>query len=880
MAHADGTAFALGTRAQAGIKKAGTSKKKKNSSSKKSSGSSGNSGGGNSGNSSSSDSAAEEAEETEEILDWIEVRIKRIEAEIQKLETIADSAFSVLSTRTNAVNNNIAKTTEEIETQEAAYNRYMQQANSVGLDETWAAKVRDGLIEIDTITDEDLKEKISKYQEWVDKAYDARDAVVELKEAVKELYKTRFELIQQDWEDQIDVLARQNDLIETWIDETEARGHIVGQAYYTEMIANENKQISKLTSERAALQKQLVDAIGNGAVEIGSEAWYEMREAIDDVTQSIAEAEKKIADFKKSLREISWDLFDNMQDRIEDIASEAEFIYGLIDENKMFDERGHFTTLGLTGLGLDAVSYNTYLHQSQKYLEEIKKIDKDIAKDRTNQDLLKRRQELLKAQRDSISAAYKEREAIRDLVAEGINKQIEAMKKAIDEYEQLLDSQQDAYKYQQDIEEQMENITTLRKQIASWTGDDSEEGAARRQKTAKELADAEKKLEETQEERRISEIKEMLSSLSDQHEEILNARLDNIDALIVDVINTINENSGSIAETVHDVVDNVGYQMSEALNTTFNASLTDLINKSNGEVDRIVTTFADGKFATSMTTLQTAVNGIKSYTDALLTQAQAEAAAKIAAQKKAQAEQAAKESEARAAAARAQAAQNAAKASAKAAASSGGNGTPEVGDKVTFASGKYYYDSYGTSPAGSKHRGQEVYITKINNKSGATKLYHLGTQPTFSQSTSLGWVSLDQIKGYASGTSGVTKSGAYWTQENGQELIRRKSDGAVLTKLGKGDMVFTDQMSKTLWDFAKNPDAFLNANVTALPDTKSNITVGDSNVNINFNLPNVANANDFVRELQRNKEFERIVQTMTVGRLGGAGTLAKYGIKT
>lgn len=43
----------------------------------------------------------------------------------------------------------------------------------------------------------------------------------------------------------------------------------------------------------------------------------------------------------------------------------------------------------------------------------------------------------------------------------------------------------------------------------------------------------------------------------------------------------------------------------------------------------------------------------------------------------------------------------------------GGDGVPNVGDKVIFASGDYYYSSDGMNPAGNEMRGQEVYITSI-----------------------------------------------------------------------------------------------------------------------------------------------------------------------
>ena len=58
----------------------------------------------------------------------------------------------------------------EIGIQAQAANRYLQQANSVGLSEAYAAKVRDGTIDIELITDEELNEKISEYKEWYENA--------------------------------------------------------------------------------------------------------------------------------------------------------------------------------------------------------------------------------------------------------------------------------------------------------------------------------------------------------------------------------------------------------------------------------------------------------------------------------------------------------------------------------------------------------------------------------------------------------------------------------------------------------------------------------------------------------------------------------------
>lgn len=154
----------------------------------------------------------------------------------------------------------------------------------------------------------------------------------------------------------------------------------------------------------------------------------------------------------------------------------------------------------------------------------------------------------------------------------------------------------------------------------------------------------------------------------------------------------------------------------------------------------------------------------------------------------------------------------------------GGNGVPEVGDKVTFVNGKYYYDSEGKRPAGSKYHGKSVYITKINNKSWAKKKYHISTGAKLG-SGDLGWLEKEQLKGYKHGTNplGVKKSQLAWTQENGrQEFIYRKLDNALLTGLGKGDVVYNNDVSMNLAKWGKyNPDEFFtNVNFGAIDPNK------------------------------------------------------------
>lgn len=64
------------------------------------------------------------------------------------------------------------------------------------------------------------------------------------------------------------------------------------------------------------------------------------------------------------------------------------------------------------------------------------------------------------------------------------------------------------------------------------------------------MKDAQEDLQDTQYDRYISEQKKLLSDLSDNYKETLNARLDNIDALVADMITKSNENKESINQTL------------------------------------------------------------------------------------------------------------------------------------------------------------------------------------------------------------------------------------------------------------------------------------------------------------------------------------------
>lgn len=171
-----GTAYAAGGRLPPSTSSSSSKKKKTSSStsstkksssrsSTKSSSSSGSSSS-KSNTSSNSSSSSDSSKETKETLDWIETKLDRIKRDIDLIDKTASSTYKTWSERNKALVSELSQVSNELSVQQQSYDYYIQKANSIGLDGTWAAKVRDGLISVDEITDEDLKTKISDYKTW------------------------------------------------------------------------------------------------------------------------------------------------------------------------------------------------------------------------------------------------------------------------------------------------------------------------------------------------------------------------------------------------------------------------------------------------------------------------------------------------------------------------------------------------------------------------------------------------------------------------------------------------------------------------------------------------------------------------------------------
>lgn len=519
------------------------------------------SGSSSSGGSGGSDSGSDDTSTDEETFDWVEVAINSLEQDLDRLDEAIDDVYDKWDTRNEALANKIQTVTDEIELQQNAAQRYEAEAekyNDIGAD--YIQKIKEGILDIETLkvetSDDDdsdtLIEKIQNYQTWWEKAQEAYDKVGTLTRELGELYKDVFDNIESSYEELLDEIEKKTDIIEERITRTEEHGFFVDEAYYKALKTLEEDNFTKLKDERENLINSLNTAVTTGNIEKGSEAWYEMYLAIQDVNKAIEESLTNTVKLNNEIRQLKWDAFDWVEERMDDFAEEADFLIGLLQGEEIYDDRGNFNNRGFANAALIGAKYDDALAEAQRYKDEIAKIDEQLATEEGAYDknLIEQKEKYVECQRSSIEAAEDEKQAMKSLVEEGIKKHLDWLSKLIDKYKNALSLMKSTYEYSKSIADQTKTVENLTKQLAAYQGDTSEETRKKRQELQNQLNTAQQQLEETQWDKYISQTGEMLDTLYTDYENYLNDKLSSVTVLMNDMIDMINQGSYTVSGAV------------------------------------------------------------------------------------------------------------------------------------------------------------------------------------------------------------------------------------------------------------------------------------------------------------------------------------------
>lgn len=762
-----------------------------------------------------------------ETVDYIEILIDRIERKIDELDTIASSAYRSFDDRNKALTDQFAQVTEEITIQQKAYEAYVNRANQVNLSQDYKNRLMTGELKIEDITDSDLKDQIDEFITWYEKGLDAKYAIEELKEALSEIAETNFENVSTMFDALVDEIEHGINMLEGQIDLIENRGQFAGKAYYQELMKEAQSQMDELEEQKIALQDARNEAIWGGTIKEGSESDKEMLAEINDIEEAWQDAANSLVEYKNEMWQVDWDIFDRGIETIDNLITESEFLRDIlaVNENDLFNkDTGRFTDAGWTSGALMAQDYNAYMAEADAYAQKILEINDLLANDPNNTILLDQKNEYIQAQQEAINAANEEKQAIQDLYEEQYSRMLDILDELIQKREDELEAAKDLYDYQRDIEKQTENIASLRKQMIALEGDDSESAKSQKQQLKDKLVDAEKDLEATEYDKWVDDQRQLMEGMYSEAEEFFNQRLDNIDGLLNSMINYANTNSETVNATITEATDKVGYTLTDGMQSIWNST--------DSGIGLILTNYSSN-FNSALTTTNNYIKGIfqvlKESTNSKVEVEKPKNTDKTEPPKP-------------------EPAPTPAPTPAPPA-----KKTPQVGGQIN-AGGAPIYSYAGDTNGLHQYFANDPIYTVLAKQNGYLLVRWHGRSDGYT-----GWFKESDVT--------ALKTGGYTGNNEGMAMLHKKERVLSAPQTKAFEQLVYDILPTLVGQFDNVP--------------KGTVRSGNVNttMNVTFDLPNVTNAESFMKELRGNKKFERLVQSMTIDQIAGKGQLSKNRIK-
>ena len=749
-----------------------------------------------------------------------------------------------------------------------------------------------------TLTDSDYAEILSTYiqdyEDLYDKSKEATDKETELTKTVLDYHKQIFEDIQTQLDEIVSEIDNKVDLIDKRMTRSEEMGYFVNTDYYDQLIDLTQERIDARSYQIEQATQAMNQAVENG-MEKYSEEWYEM---YNNILEMVGDQEEDITQkikYENEERQQLWDRFDWIEERMDKFIDEAQTLQDLLSGEKLFEDDGQFTNYGVANLALIEAQYEANVEEAERYRAEYEAIQEDLKKSPGNKTLIEQAEKTKDSWDEALKSEKANLEAFQDALKAAIDQYLSNLQEIINKYKEALQSSKDLYDWQKSVSDQTTNIANLEKQINAYANDDSEEARKTRQELQKQLDEAQQSLEESQWDHYISETGNMLDDMYDKLSDYLEEQTDDIHVVrelmesfvnanetnaqkgltdiegIYDFTSTYFDNlsDGNLATSISDKIKEVISESYENYKFIANPEENGNTNEVEAESSKLVVN-DDG--TVSITRLNgNAPSGTSDYWG---NTSDAETASKALQEEYEELLE-------------------------KLIAVNGSWESDEKGEWYKYNDGSYaknewldldgtqfYFDEEGylakdqyvdgklISPSGEaeadgyewkQEDGKWWYGNSENYATGHVKID--GQWHTFDDE---GW----WLGAYAKGSKSISRTGIGITNEDGSELVWRTDSGALLTPLNQGDMVFTSDMSRRLWEVAKgNIPSGMNITMPSISGSSpQNVT---ANNNISIELPNVKNYDEFKKAMKNDSEMEKFWQEITVGQMMGNNTLKK-----
>lgn len=757
--------------------------------------------------------------------------------------------------------------------------------------------------------------------------YESQSAIIEFEDQLRELDYTALQ-------NKIDGFARAVDKISAQINLMEARDEKVPESVYQQQIDANNSQIEANQELRASKLKE------QGLYDVGSTRYQELAEEINDLDVETLNLLADNEALKDSIYELRFDRLDNQLKVYDDLKTEIDDFRSLLNEDAFFDKNGVVTEEGLAELALLQQGIIASKREVADYREGLEKLKESyvngvISLDEYNE----KSEEYCAGIRESIKDVSDYEDALTDLYMTQMRTESEALQEVIDKRREALQAKADYYDYNKTISSKQKDISMLQSEIAALQGVNNAAAQSRLRNLEAELEEAQSDLDDTKRQHSIDMQQQGYDSMSDQlnqiledteyeithnaekQQEVIQSMLNNVVNMYESAygkINSIIENTGwagsyafrqnqtqlststgAQTQTNNATQSQSNVKPSDAANSTitnpidnnesYNNKVEQEITQAPNTENRLVAelklsptsvSLEEGKSTKITATMRP--NDAKNKTlswKSSNTSIATVSGGTIKAIKAGSCQITASTTDGSGLSvtvgvtvtAKPKPVQPEKKPSTP---STGGDGVPNIGDAVTYTSGRYYYSSDGLKPSGNQYLGKTVYIGHINNADWATKPYALYADKDFKHP--LGWVSLDQISGYAKGTKSVPFEQIAEVNEEGRELIVT-SDGRVLRRLQPGDGVIPNNITENLLKMGENPAKFVQDAITQVQTPVVNKISSGVNVTNHYDSLLTVNGNVDKEALPELKEILKKSYDYTVQNI--AKDAAKMGFK-
>lgn len=513
-------------------------------------------------------------EATENLQDWIEYSTNLQSKENDRLYNAIES-FEMHANQNKAIDAYITDSQAYMNTLRNAQNAYMSKANALGLDANYIHKIWAGDdLSLENIQDEALRDKIEKYQDYYEKSKELGDQMTELNQKIRETKISKLDNIQDDFDNLVSYAEGIIDYNEAVNDLFESRNLVGNQ---DALMNNINQQMAirqALVNEEKELTDQLNALVASGDIAEWTDTWLKWKTEINGVASAIVEADSALEELKQSIMEIRYKSFEDSLNNLDFNSEMFSSIRDLMSQEGIYDDNVKLTDSGKTQLALMEQELISAKQKVANYNTAIEALAKDLAHGNITQAQFNEKlQEYQKDQMSAVKATKEARDAILDLVKDGITKESEAVQELIQKRKDDLSLQKEYYDFQKKMNDKSKEMNKIRSQIAAMEGDNSLETVSKRKKLMSQLQQLEEEYNEELNDRKydiVQDAYDKTDELTQENEEKALKELEtNLDAQNQAIADAL-EVTKSTYQTVYDQLN----MLAQEYNFTLTDSLT------------------------------------------------------------------------------------------------------------------------------------------------------------------------------------------------------------------------------------------------------------------------------------------------------------------